>query len=826
MVFLLCHEVVVNKNDALFLAGGGESGRLLRTIDWGKTSLGPPQEWPGALRGAISTLINSPILGAVLWGPELLFLYNDAYIPSLADRHPSAFGRPVAEVWGEAWDQVSAPFYRCLQTGEGFENRDVEVHIVRNGVDEITHWDFSAAPIRVDDGSIGGLLNQGFETTPRIRAQKALASSETSSAQVLDATSEAFYAVDRNGITTLCNLAFVRMLGFESKEAVIGQAVHGLIHHSHPDGSHYDRVDCPIYRAAASGRAAHVTDEMFFRLDGTAFPVEYRAEPIFIDGELTGAICTFSDVTERRATQAALARLNETLEQQVLERTAERDRMWDTSPDLLLVIDFDGVFRRVNPAWGTTLGYEPHELLGHHVNDFVVPDDHDGTVDAYETTAAGDFARVVNRYRHKDGSLRWISWVAAPAGGMTYATGRDITAEKAREAELAETQEALRQSQKMEAVGQLTGGLAHDFNNLLTGVMGNLELLQLRIARGRFEDVDRFINAAQGAGRRAATLTQRLLAFSRRQTLDPRAVDVNRLIGGMHEMLTRTVGPLNTIDVVGLAGLWTAMIDAGQLENALLNLCINARDAMPKGGRITIETANRWIDDRTARDRDLPPGQYLSICVTDTGTGMAPETVRRAFEPFYTTKPLGQGTGLGLSMIYGFARQSGGQVRIYSEPGEGTTVCIYLPRHLGEAEAATVITDDAPTRKSGAGTVLVVDDEATIRHLVDEVLEGAGYTVIGAADGASGVKVLQSGARIELLITDVGLPNGMNGRQVADAARALRPGLKVLFITGYAENAAVGNGHLEPGMELLTKPFAMSDLVRKVQEMFAQPMTK
>jgi len=267
---------------------------------------------------------------------------------------------------------------------------------------------------------------------------------------------------------------------------------------------------------------------------------------------------------------------------------------------------------------------------------------------------------------------------------------------------------------------------------------------------------------------------------------------------------------------VGAAGLWTAMIDATQLESAILNLCINARDAMPDGGRLTIETANKWLDERTARERDLPPGQYLAISVTDTGTGMSRETIERAFEPFYTTKPIGQGTGLGLSMIYGFARQSNGQVRIYSEPGSGTTVCIYLPRYTGDAllpeeEEAIVMAASA-----GGETILIIDDEATIRHLVDEVLHEQGYAVIGAADGAAGLKVLETGARIDLLITDVGLPNGMNGRQVADAARTLRPGLKILFITGYAENAAVGNGHLEPGMELLTKPFTMHGLAAKV----------
>lgn len=467
---------------------------------------------------------------------------------------------------------------------------------------------------------------------------------------------------------------------------------------------------------------------------------------------------------ERARAEAALRELNETLETRVVERTAERDRMWDSSPDLMVVVGFDGVFHRVNPAWTAILGYTADELVGRHVNAFVLAEDQAEAVDAYELAARGGHPRIENRYRHKDGSARWISWVAAPAGSVTYAVGRDVTAQKEQQAELEAAQDALRQAQKMEAVGQLTGGLAHDFNNLLTGMMGNLELLQTRVARGRIDDLDRFINAAQGAGRRAAALTQRLLAFSRRQTLDPRPTDVNRLIVGLEELLRRTVGPAYDVEVVQAAGLWTAMIDPAQLENALLNLCINGRDAMPDGGRLTIETANKWLDDRAARARDLPPGQYLSICVTDTGTGMTPEVAARAFDPFFTTKPIGEGTGLGLSMIYGFARQSGGQVRIYSEVGEGTTMCIYLPRHIGKAEDTAV--DDRPGAiDNGRGeTVLVVDDEATIRHLIDEVLDDIGYTVIGAADGAAGLKVLQSGARIDLLITDVGLPGGMNGR--------------------------------------------------------------
>ncbi|OWK31298.1 hybrid sensor histidine kinase/response regulator [Sphingomonas dokdonensis] len=582
----------------------------------------------------------------------------------------------------------------------------------------------------------------------------------------------------------------------------------------------------PIIRDAFAGRSRRFTD-LPWKLNtdrgeaDTWFTFSY-SRILDGQGEIAGLFIFTNETTARVRADAALARsqaelraLNETLEQHVQERTAERDRVWQLTNDLMATARLDGYLLHVNPAWTRVLGWSEEELLTRPFIEIVDAADHAATADVVARLAAGELVtNFVDHVLTSDGGKRTIMWTAVPEEGsdLFYIIGRDLTEQHA-------VEDALRQAQKMQAVGQLTGGLAHDFNNLLTGMMGNLELLQVRLTKGRLDDLDRFVLAAQGAGRRAAALTQRLLAFSRRQTLDPRPADVNRLIAGMEDLLRRTIGPANALEVVGAGGLWTANIDAGQLENAVLNLCINARDAMPDGGRITIETANKWLDERAARERDLPPGQYLSICVTDTGTGMDQRTIERAFEPFFTTKPIGQGTGLGLSMIYGFARQSGGQVRIYSEVGEGTTMCIYLPRYAGTAETAEDVDAAVVLDRVGGGTVLIVDDEATIRHLVDEILDEVGYTVIGAADGAAGLKVLQSGARIDLLITDVGLPNGMNGRQVADAGRSLRPGLKILFITGYAENAAVGNGHLEPGMELLTKPFSLDALVGKVNEM-------
>lgn len=378
---------------------------------------------------------------------------------------------------------------------------------------------------------------------------------------------------------------------------------------------------------------------------------------------------------------------------------------------------------------------------------------------------------------------------------------------------------ALRQAQKMEAVGQLTGGLAHDFNNLLAGISGAFEMINARLAQGRHGDVEKYLSAGQGAARRAAALTHRLLAFSRQQTLSPRPLTVNRLLPDFAELVRRTVGPAIEVETIGAASLWTTLVDANQLENALLNLCINARDAMPDGGKITIETGNRWLDERGARERGLDAGQYVSVCVSDTGVGIEKVNIERVFDPFFTTKPIGQGTGLGLSMVYGFARQSHGYVRIYSEVGQGTMVCIYLPRFHGEEDVVSAMLHAEQIEPGSGKTVLVIDDEPTVRMLVTDALSDLGHACLEAGDGPTGLKFLQSDTPIDLLITDVGLPGGMNGRQIAEAARQLRPDLQVLFITGYAENAVLNHGHIERGMEVLTKPFAVDDLVRRVSRL-------
>ncbi|WP_339487840.1 Histidine kinase [Pseudomonas sp. E141] len=388
-----------------------------------------------------------------------------------------------------------------------------------------------------------------------------------------------------------------------------------------------------------------------------------------------------------------------------------------------------------------------------------------------------------------------------------------------RTAQLRHNEEALRQSQKMEAVGQLTGGIAHDFNNMLTGIIGSLELLRRRLARGRTEDLDSLIDLGVTSANRAAGLTHRLLAFSRRQSLDSKAVQMNTLVLSMGELLQRSLNESIRLDMELDDQLWIAEADPNQLESALLNLVLNARDAMPDGGQLVVKTLNQHLDaDFTQAYTNLEPGDYVVLSVQDSGCGMPEAVINRAFDPFFTTKPIGQGTGLGLSMIYGFSKQSRGHVTIDSEVGKGTTVSLYLPRFVGEeVHEPRVDTQHAPYAQDGE-TVLIVEDDPAVRVLVSAVLSELGYAFVEAADADGAVPILQSSQRIDLLISDVGLP-GMNGRQLAEIGRHIRPDLRVLFITGYAEHAAVRGGFLDPGMQMITKPFTFDLLTAKVREM-------
>jgi len=528
------------------------------------------------------------------------------------------------------------------------------------------------------------------------------------------------------------------------------------------------------------------------------------------------------DIQERKRAELELLHLNETLEQTIESRTRERDQIWNVVRDLMVIGDAEGRFLRVNPAWERMLGWAPEELLGRDSSWIEHPDDVARTREQVrDLGTVGFVAEFRNRFRHRDGHYRDLSWTAVAHEGRIYALARDITDALSREHALEEAEEALRQSQKMEAIGQLTGGIAHDFNNMLQGILAPLQIIRIRLEQGQTHDLERFITAASGSAKRAAALTQRLLAFARRQPLDIKPVDINSLVHSMEYLLQRTLGENILVDLQLAPILDLAQADPNQLENTLLNLVINARDAMPEGGTLSIVTRNMTLDAAAAQARDeLPAGRYVMLSVRDTGTGMTPEVRAKAFDPFFTTKPLGQGTGLGLSMIYGYVKQAGGHVELDSTPGEGSRVTLLLPaspmQHDFPEESG-----DAPAPRGTGETVLVVEDDGAVRMVVTELLRELGYQVIEAADGHEGLARLEGVQRLDLLISDVGLP-GINGRQLADFARSRQPGLRVLFMTGYAEQAATRANFLDAGMAMITKPFAIETLATEIRGMLGR----
>ncbi|MCD5996113.1 PAS domain-containing protein [Pseudomonas sp. CDFA 602] len=632
---------------------------------------------------------------------------------------------------------------------------------------------------------------------------------------------------------------FARSFGLSAERCREGLPLEVVMSSIHPDD--LARVEQAISDALRSSNS-YRCDYRVLQSDGAYRWVEASGR-IERDAHGNPTRCpgVLLDIDARRSAEAERDRLNSLLE-----------IFTAAVPGVVYAKDLEGRMLVANKGTADLIGKPPEYFVGKTDLEFL--DDKSQARTIMETDRRIMNSRVGEQIEEAvnlpDGSAAtWLS-IKAPLlddkgevigliGSSMDVTARKLAEESVRELnqtleqrieqavrEREQIEEALRHSQKMDAVGQLTGGIAHDFNNLLAGISGSLELITKRLAQGRAADVERYVSVAQGAVRRAASLTHRLLAFSRRQTLSPEVTDVNALILDMKELIARTVGPAIEIQVVAHDDLWPALIDHAQLESSLLNLCLNARDAMPNGGRIIIETANLSLDECIDPDHGVAPGDHLSIRVTDNGTGMSPEVAAKAFEPFFTTKPIGAGTGLGLSMVYGFVRQSGGQIKVESAQGKGTSVVMHLPRHAVDTVLAVpevVVTNEPPP--SAGETVLVVDDEPSVRMLVAEVIVGLGYTCIEAADAQGGLQVLQSDTRIDLLITDVGLPGGMNGREMADAARDKRPGLPTLFITGYAKTSVLDGCHLQPCTQVLTKPFGLEALAGRVKGLVGSTVT-
>ena len=627
---------------------------------------------------------------------------------------------------------------------------------------------------------------------------------------VVETAPDAIITFDAEGIIQLANPAASRHLGYPLSE-LIGAPIDPLFESRAPWEA--------AWRGVLEGESLTTPLELAVRrADGSLSYVGVTAARWSADSRVF-VTAILRDVNLRRTAEAALRQLNQTLERRVAERTADRDRMWRLSSDLMVVAQPGGAINAINPAWTQLLGWSEPEVVGAPLSGFVAERSRPVLAAVLERLSENSAPeRFELPMRIRDGGERILEWSAVGGDGLIQAVGRDVTAEREAARALGQAEEALRQAQKMEAIGQLTGGIAHDFNNLLTGIIGSMDVLKRRIAAGRYEDIQRFMDAAVTSANRAAALTHRLLAFARRQPLDPKPTDANRLIRGMEELLARTLGEQVRLRTRLSPDLWPVITDAHQLENAILNLAINGRDAMPEGGELTITTANVASGAPLGHGHDtVEPGDYTIISVADTGVGMAPEVIAKAFEPFFTTKPLGQGTGLGLSMIYGFVTQSRGDVRISSKPGEGTVVTLLLPRYSGAIPTEETCRRAALPQGEGE-TVLVVEDDAAVRLLIAEVLRELGYACIEASDGQAAAPMLTSNARLDLMVTDVGLP-GLNGRQLAEIARQHRPDLKILFVTGYAEHLADFDTLLGPGMAMVTKPFALDTLAGKIREM-------
>ncbi|HEX2552269.1 MAG TPA: PAS domain S-box protein [Microvirga sp.] len=704
--------------------------------------------------------------------------------------------------------------------------RDVFVfeHRVRRHDGVYRLFSVRAVPVLDPDGSIREWVGVHTDITEEREAKTALALSEARLKAIFDAVpvgivigeAPSGHIVDGNAQTErIFRHPILRSPNVEDYRSWVAY---------HPDGRQVESREYPMARVILDGEEHPEVEVLYRRGDGTRAWVRIIGAPIRDAlGRLTGAVVAVLDIDPEKRAEAELRKLNATLENRVANAIAERDRIWRLSTELMLVARFDAEIVAVNPAWATTLGWAEEDLIGTPFIDLVHPADVAGTLaEAGRLSEGITTLRFENRYRHKDGSYRWLSWTAVPDAGFIHAIARDVTAEREAAETLRRTEEQLRQSQKMEVVGQLTGGVAHDFNNLLTVVTGHLDMAQRRLeALNGDARVARNVRAAIEGAQRAATLTHRLLAFSRQSPLKPEVVDLNKLVSAMSELIRRTLGEHIAIETVLAGGLWRTEADPNQVESAVLNLCVNARDAMPEGGKLTIETANTHLDETypAVAKGEIRPGQYVMVAVCDTGSGMEPEVRDRVFEPFFTTKPVGKGTGLGLSQVYGFLRQSGGHAAIYSEIAEGTTVKLYFPRlRHGAAEASGEVEAAERIVPEGAGeTILVVEDEPLVREFTVSALEEAGYLVHAAGDGPSGLALLDAHPEAVLLFTDVVLAGSMNGRKVADEALRRRPDLKVLFTTGYTRNAIVHHGRLDEGVDLITKPFTAASLAERVR---------
>ena len=761
---------------------------------------------------------QAPGFMAMLTGPEHRYeLVNQAYL-GLVER-ADIVGRSVREVLPEVASQgFIALLDQVYATGSPHTGAATGIWLTGADGDSRQHYlDFVFQPVRDEQGSVIGIFVQGNDVTERVRAEQAMRESEERFRTFAQAMPAQVWAADASGRLDWFNEKIFAYSGYRHEELVAD----GWGRMVHPGDLH--AVRSRWTEAVATGTVFEA-EVRLRRADGGYRWHLNRALPLRgADGQVTGWVGTNTDIEEQKNTAQRYAALNDDLQGQVALRTAERDRMWRLSKDILLVCAFDGRVEAISPAFGSLLGWQETDILGKNFLDLVHPEDRSATVAQMAALGRGNYVnKFENRYRRKDGSWCLLSWTAAPDERYVHAIGRDITADREQLETIRRTELALQQAQKMETIGKLTGGVAHDFNNLLQIISGNLQLLQMaEQARSAAKaDCARWIENARSAVDKGAKLASYLLAFGRRQPLEPKVIRISRLVANMEDLLRRSLGEEIEIEMVISGGLWNTAVDVAQVENALLNLAINARDAMDGSGRMTIEATNAVLDDLYCRAHgDVIPGQYVMLAVTDTGCGMAPEVASRAFEPFYSTKEEGKGTGLGLSMVYGFVKQSGGHVKIYSEVGQGTTVKLYLPRSTAAEEPLGPV--ESQQAVGGTETILVAEDDEAVRATVVEMLSGLGYRVLKAPDATSALAVIDSGVPIDLLFTDVVMPGRLRSPELARMARERLPNLAVLFTSGYTENSIVHGGRLDPGVELLGKPYTRERLARRIRRVLA-----
>ncbi|NIJ78193.1 PAS domain S-box-containing protein [Xanthomonas campestris] len=774
---------------------------------------------------------QAPMFMAFLSGPQHRVEFANPCYSRLIG-HRDVIGKPLAEALPDMVEQGHLHrLDEVYQSGRAYAANALTYNVQAEpgGALEPRLLDLVYQPIAGADGTVSGIFVQGLDITDRIGLERAVREAEVRNRQILDSVMDyAIIATDLHGLVTSWNEGAQRILGWSETE-MLGQTLERTF-----TPEDVERRQILIEAAAALESGSGMDERWHVRKSGQRF---WANGSLMVLREETGAAIGFVKVlrdrtAERlasealRASERRLDALVRASSQSIFSATADwrefRQLVGEGALSDALSASLNWQQEMVHPDDRARLS----EAIAHSIINKTGLDVEYRVLDANQQVG-WTLMRAIPLLDEREQIVEWFG-TAADITDKRLAEQqlRQLTEtleERVRErsAALLLAEEKLRQSQKMEAVGQLTGGLAHDFNNLLTAISVGLELLQARIEQGKYDRLERYVEMAQSSAARATALTQRLLAFSRRQTLAPTALEVQALVQGMHDIIARTLGPSIALRLRPATDAWKVLVDAPQLENALLNLCINARDAMPDGGELTIAVANRLLEAGAAQQLDLPIGEYVCLSVQDTGTGMSADVMSKVFEPFFTTKPIGQGTGLGLSMIYGFTRQSGGHVRIDSEVGVGTTMALYLPRFNGVLALDELVPATEQPLRSVAQrcTVLLVEDETPIRVLMSEVLSEAGYRVIETAEGSAAVERLRSQETIDLLVTDVGLTGGLNGRQVADAGRQHRPTLPVLFVTGYAATAAVGAGQLEEGMEVLTKPFLAVDLERRVAQL-------